>query len=156
MFVSPSKGHVTLEAMVQDLHDYVRADPASAYKIVIGTDSHTTRRTTTLVTALIIHRIGRGARFFYRKKSSRPLFDLRTRIYKETELSLELVDLLNRKGMDDLLAEWPLEIHIDIGQQGETKALIQEICGWVTSVGYETRIKPESFGASSVADRFAE
>ncbi len=156
MFISPSIGSVTLEEMVLELHDYVGQDPNSLYKIVIGTDSHTTRRTTTLITAVVIHRIGRGARFFYRKKNNRPLFDLRTRIYKETELSLELVDVLNRKGMDDLLARWPLEIHIDIGQQGETKALIQEICGWVTSVGYEARIKPLSFGASSVADRFAE
>ncbi len=156
MFVSPTKGSVTLEDMILDLHAFVQADPDAQYKIVIGTDSHTTRKYTTLITAVIIHRIGRGARFFYSRKNSRPLNDLRTRIYKETELSLELVDVLNRKGMDQLLSQWPLEIHIDIGQQGETKALIQEICGWVTSVGYEARIKPLSFGASSVADRFAE
>lgn len=156
MFISPTKGSVTLEEMVMDLQAFVQADPEAKYKIVIGTDSQTTHRYTTLITAVIIHRIGKGARFFYRRISSRPLHDLRTRIYKKTELSLELVDELNRKGMNQLLSQWPLEIHIDIGQLGETKALIQEICGWVTSVGYEARIKPLSFGASSVADRFAE
>ncbi|MDO3679508.1 ribonuclease H-like YkuK family protein [Paenibacillus ehimensis] len=156
MFLSPTRGSVALEEMVKILHDFVQEDQEASYKLVIGTDSHTTRRSTTLVTAVIIHRIGKGARFFYRKRTSRPLFDLRTRIYRETELSLELVELLNRSGMSDLTSQWPLEIHIDIGQQGETKVLIQEICGWVTSVGYEARIKPMSFGASSVADRFAE
>ncbi|MCZ8523193.1 MULTISPECIES: ribonuclease H-like YkuK family protein [Paenibacillus] len=156
MFISPTKGSVTMEEMIGQLHEYVKEDTEANYKVIIGTDSHTTRRVTTLVTAVIIHRLGKGARFFYRKKSSRPLHDLRTRIYKETELSLELVDILNRAGMSDLLADWPLEIHIDIGQQGDTKVLIQEICGWVTSVGYEARIKPMSFGASAVADRFAE
>lgn len=155
-FVSPTWGTVSIEEMVAQLRAYVKEDPVAKYKLVIGTDSHTTKRSTTLVTALIIHRFGKGARFFYRKLNSRPLHDLRSRIYRETELSLELVEQLNKNGMSDLLLAWPLEIHIDIGQKGETKVLIQEICGWVTSVGYEARIKPLSYGASSVADRFAE
>lgn len=156
LFVSPTWGTLPIDTMIDHLYAIVRQQPNAKYKIVIGTDSHTTRQSTTLVTALIIHQIGKGARFFYRKQRSKPLFDLRTRIYRETELSLELVELLNKKGMSDLLSQLPLEIHIDIGQQGDTKVLIQEICGWVTSVGYEARIKPQSFGASAVADRFTE
>ncbi len=80
--------------------------------------------------------------------------DLRMRIYKETELSLDMITMLMKLGLSDICAKWPLEIHVDIGQQGETKALIQEITGWITSVGYTVRIKPDAFGASSVADRF--
>lgn len=155
-FISPTQGVLSLEDVVQQLKLFVEQSPESQYKIVIGTDSHTTRQYTMMVSALIIHRTGRGARFFYRKSKIRPLFDLRQRIYRETELSLELVDLLNRKGLSDLTVKWPLEIHIDIGQQGDTKVLIHEIKGWVTSVGYEARIKPYSYGASAVADRFTE
>ncbi|RCW42353.1 ribonuclease H-like YkuK family protein [Paenibacillus prosopidis] len=155
-FVSPTQGVLSLEDVVQQLKLFVEQSPESQYKIVIGTDSHTTRQYTMMVSALIIHRTGRGARFFYRKSKIRPLFDLRQRIYRETELSLELVDLLNRMGLSDLTVKWPLEIHIDIGQQGDTKVLIHEIKGWVTSVGYEARIKPYSYGASAVADRFTE
>ncbi|XEC93579.1 ribonuclease H-like YkuK family protein [Paenibacillus tarimensis] len=155
-FVSPTQGVMSLDEVIRQLKLFVEQSPEAEYKLVIGTDSHTTRQYTTIVSALIIHRTGRGARFFYRKVKSRPLFDLRQRIYRETELSLELVDLLNRKGLADLTSKWPLEIHIDIGQQGDTKVLIQEIKGWVTSVGYEARIKPLSYGASAVADRFAE
>ncbi|MGM0883700.1 MAG: ribonuclease H-like YkuK family protein [Bacillota bacterium] len=155
-FVSPTQGVLSLEDVVQQLKLFVEQSPESQYKLVIGTDSHTTRQYTMMVSALIIHRTGRGARFFYRKSKIRPLFDLRQRIYRETEMSLELVDLLNRKGLSDLTVKWPLEIHIDIGQQGDTKVLIHEIKGWVTSVGYEARIKPYSYGASAVADRFTE
>lgn len=155
-FVSPTQGVLSLEDVVQQLKLFVEQSPESQYKIVIGTDSHTSRQYTMMVSALIIHRIGRGARFFYRKTKSKPLFDLRQRIYRETELSLELVDILNRMGLSDLTVKWPLEIHIDIGQQGDTKVLIHEIKGWVTSVGYEARIKPFSYGASAVADRFTE
>lgn len=155
-FISPTQGVLSMEEVVQQLKLFVEQSPEAQYKLVIGTDSHTNRQYTMMVSALIIHRTGRGARFFYRKSKGRPLLDLRQRIYRETELSLELVDLLNLKGLSDLTAKWPLEIHIDIGQQGDTKVLIHEIKGWVTSVGYEARIKPYSYGASAVADRFAE
>ncbi|WP_166246195.1 ribonuclease H-like YkuK family protein [Paenibacillus turpanensis] len=153
-FVSPTWGTMTVENVVRSVMSFVQEDPKAGYKLVIGTDSQTSKHGTTMVTALIVHRVGKGARFFFRRIRSKPLHDLRFRIYKETELSLETVDVLNSQGMAELLSKYPFEIHIDIGQQGDTKVLIQEIKGWVTSVGYEARIKPFSFGASSVADRF--
>lgn len=139
---------------MQQIRGYVQEDPNASYKLVIGTDSQTTKRGTTMVTALIIHRVGRGARFYFRRLRSRPMPDLRMRIYRETELSLELIHRLMSYGLSELLNAWPLEVHADIGRHGETRSLIQEITGWITSVGYTVRIKPESFGASSVADRF--
>jgi predicted RNase H-related nuclease YkuK (DUF458 family) len=54
------------------------------------------------------------------------------------------------------VADLDVEIHVDVGQQGETRALIREIVGMVTGSGYRARIKPESFGASSVADKFTK
>jgi hypothetical protein len=145
---------MSCKAVIEQIRKLVEAQPDASYKIVIGTDSHTTKNVTTMVTALIVHRVGRGAVFYFRKMRSRAMPDLRKRIYRETELSLELVDALMKVGLDELCTVWPLEIHVDIGQRGETKALIQEITGWITSVGYTVRIKPDSFGASSVADRF--
>ena len=153
-FHSPTTGATSVDQMIRQIASFLEEEPGAQHKIVIGTDSHTTNQSTTFVTAVVVHRVGKGARFYFRKQRQKPMFDLRHRIYKETELSLALVDLLNERGMSALLSAWPLEIHIDIGQQGETKSLITEIKGWVTSVGYVARIKPESFGASAVADRF--
>ena len=153
-FHSPTTGATSVAQMIRQIASFLEEEPGAQHKIVIGTDSHTTNQSTTFVTAVVVHRVGKGARFYFRKQRQKPMFDLRHRIYKETELSLALVDLLNERGMSALLSAWPLEIHIDIGQQGETKSLITEIKGWVTSVGYVARIKPESFGASAVADRF--
>lgn len=151
---SPTFGLLKAETVIEQIYSYVSDDTKATYKLVIGTDSHTTKRGTTMVTALIIHRVGKGARFYFRKVRTRPMPDLRMRIYKETELSLDMITMLMKLGLSDICAKWPLEIHVDIGQQGETKALIQEITGWITSVGYTVRIKPDAFGASSVADRF--
>lgn len=153
-FISPTWGTLSVQQVTENISQYLQEDPKARYKVIIGTDSQTTHHGTLFVTALIIHRIGKGARFFFRKVRNKPMMDLRHRIYKETALSLELIDQLKDKGITELLVDWPIEIHIDIGQQGETKKLIQEVVGWVTSVGYVVKIKPNSFGASSVADRF--
>lgn len=153
-FISPTWGKMTLSEVSENLQSYMSEDPSADYKIIIGTDSQTTYKQTVFVSALVIHRLGKGARFFFCKEKHKPIPDLRYRIYRETSLSLELIEHLKTNGISEILAEWPIEVHLDIGQKGETKALIQEIVGWVTSVGYEAKIKPNSFGASSVADRF--
>ncbi|HZG77327.1 MAG TPA: ribonuclease H-like YkuK family protein, partial [Paenibacillus sp.] len=132
-FHSPTNGATSVDQMIRQIASFLEEDPGAQHKIVIGTDSHTTNQSTTFVSAVVVHRVGKGARFYFRKQRQKPMFDLRHRIYKETELSLALVDMLNAEGMSALLTDWPLEIHIDIGQQGETKALITEIKGWVTS-----------------------
>lgn len=153
-FTSPTWGKLSLEEMTEKIKSFLSEEHDVEYKIVIGTDSQTSKKGTLFVSALIVHRVGKGAIFFFRKVRTKPLHDLRYRIYKETELSLALMEYFRNEGVADLLSAWPIEIHIDIGQQGETKKLIKEIVGWVTSVGYIAKIKPSSYGASSVADRF--
>lgn len=153
-FTSPTWGRMSLQEVTHNVRSYLVEDPQASYKIVIGTDSQTSHRQTIFVTALIIHRIGKGARFYFQKVSHKPLYDLTYRIYKETEYSLSLIEALKSQGATDIWQQWPIEIHLDIGPHGDTKKLIQEVVGWVTSVGYDAKIKPASFGASSVADRF--
>lgn len=155
-FMSPSVGKLSIQQLSSQIEAYMLEDPNAKYKVVIGTDSQTAEQQTLFVTALIIHRVGHGAKLFYRKLKSKPVTDLRTQIYKETQLSLELMDVLKESSLLDLVADWPLEIHLDIGQQGETRKLIQEVVGWVTSIGYIAKIKPYSYGASSVADKFTK
>jgi len=46
-----------------------------------------------------------------------------------------------------------LEIHIDVGDRGEPRDMIKEVVGMVTGSGDQARIKPDSFGASNVADK---
>ena len=46
-------------------------------------------------------------------------------------------------------------IHADVGKNGATKDMIKEVTGLILGNGFTPMIKPESFAASSVADRFA-
>jgi predicted RNase H-related nuclease YkuK (DUF458 family) len=153
-FISPSLGTLTLKEATEQILAFIEAVPSSSYKLVIGTDSQTIKGTTIFVTALIILRAGKGARFFYHKQKEKAIRDLRSRIYRETELSLQLLDQLKSQNLVTLFSRWPIEVHIDVGQQGETRMIIQEVVGWVTSVGYSAIIKPHSYGASTVADKF--
>ncbi|MDR6227120.1 ribonuclease H-like YkuK family protein [Desmospora profundinema] len=155
-FIHPRKGRIELEKMIASICAFIEEDRSACYKMVIGTDSQTSHRGTLFVTAVILHRVGKGALFFYAKKRSRPILDLRYRIYKETEYSLACMDRLKEKGFLGASMELPVEIHLDVGRKGETRKLIQEVVGWVTSVGYTAKIKPDAYAASAVADRFTK
>ncbi|WP_342748076.1 ribonuclease H-like YkuK family protein [Melghirimyces profundicolus] len=155
-FYHPRKGRISLDQMISEIYSFIEADRNAVYKMVIGTDSQTSHKGTLFVTAIILHRVGKGALFYYSKKRSRPLLDLRYRIYKETEYSLTLMEQLKEKGFLGASLELPVEIHLDVGRKGETRKLIQEVVGWVTAVGYTAKIKPDAYAASAVADRFTK
>lgn len=155
-FISPTMGKIPLEALPVQMKKYLEEDPRASYRIVIGTDSQTNQKWTQYVTALILHRSGKGARFFCYKRKEHAVHHLHHRIYKETEQSLKLMEKLKEHGVTEILADWPVEVHLDIGKNGETRKLIQEVVGWVTSVGYVAKIKPDAYGASAVADKYTK
>lgn len=121
------------------------------YKLIIGSDS-SARGKTEFVTALIIHRVGRGGRYFWSKLPEKRNLTMRERIYKEATLSMELAQkLLQVLPMQELKDN--LEIHLDIGTVGETRMMIKEVVGMVKGSGFNCKTKPFSYGASKVADK---
>ncbi len=150
---SPTKGRLSFEQMMEDMLQYITGLPSSSYKIIVGTDSQVARGHTQFITAVIIHRLGKGARYYYRKKSHRKIKSLRQKIFFETALSLELGGMVARRFAALGCEDFKVEIHIDAGTHGDTKDLIREVVGMVTGSGFRARIKPDAYGASSVADR---
>lgn len=150
---SPTKGQLTFDQMMSDMMRYITGLPSSSYKIIIGTDSQVIKGSTHFISAVIVHRLGKGARYYYRKKTHRKIKSLRQKIFFETALSLELGGLVAKKFAESGCEDLKVEIHIDAGTHGETKELIREVVGMVTGSGFRARIKPDAYGASSVADR---
>lgn len=155
VYISPTKGPMSFQEMFDDIIAYISEVPGATHKLIIGTDSHT-RDDLCFVTAIIVHRIGKGARYYYRKRRQRKIASLRQKIFYETSLSLavagKLAEYLARQGLD----AGPLEIHLDVGQCGDTKDLIREVVGMVVGSGFDAKIKPNSYGASKVADKYTK
>ncbi|HSL92979.1 MAG TPA: ribonuclease H-like YkuK family protein [Bacillota bacterium] len=155
MFVSPTKGTMSLQDMVADIISYINYDPYAEYQLVIGSDSHNGVGTH-IVTAVIIRRLGKGARYFYRHTHHEIIRSLRQKLYYETAISLEVVQTLREQLEQDGVGQLNIEIHIDAGYVGPTRELIKEIVGMVVASGLSAKVKPHSFAASSVADRHSK
>lgn len=157
-FNSPSKGRVSFESVLDEIVSYVKGEPDDSYKLVIGTDSKANGvdgiGKTEFVTALIVHRVGHGGRYFWYKDSQSKHLYLRDRIYTEVFKSISLAQKLEPE-LERLLPkdQYNLEIHIDVGPNGPTRDMIKEVVGMVTGNGYHAKTKPDSFGASIVADK---
>ena len=154
-YVNPTKGRLTAEEMFADIMQFINANPEARYKVIIGTDSQSRMRTC-FVTAIIIHQVGRGARYYYCQKYQRKITSLRQKIFYETALSLETASFIAQMLAANGHPELNLEIHLDIGNNGETKELIREIVGMVVGSGFNAKIKPYSCGASKVADKYTK
>jgi len=140
--------------VAQEIISFMKADPNKKYKVIIGTDSLLYDGTKAdFVTAIVVHRIGNGGRYFWRKIDLEDFHTLRDRITREVMMSLdaskEMLTLLKKSEAPD----FGFEIHVDVGEKGETKVLIQELLGMIRANNFEARTKPESYAASSVADR---
>ena len=140
--------------VVQTISDFIAADPKRDYKIIVGTDSE--RRANDkadFVTAIVIHRVGNGGRYFWRHAEANKIHTLRERMWQEVLLSLEiskgLVNLLKDAGLE----KCGFEIHVDVGENGETRSMIQELVGAIRANHFEAKTKPDSYAASKVADR---
>lgn len=157
-FNNPSCGILSVDAVISEVSKFVKNDPGSFYRLVIGTDSQAKcvdgKNHIDYVTAIVVHRQGKGARYFWMREKVEKVPVLRDKIYTETSISLsvaqELVPLL-RKAVSPV--KYDFEIHIDVGPIGPTRDMIKEVVGMVNGNGFVAKTKPESWGASSVADK---
>lgn len=157
-FISPTKGKMTIKQMVDDLVAFMDEEPDYFYRLVIGTDSKSHRLDSNqkidFVTAVVIHRKGKGGRYFWQKKKVENVRTLRGKIYTETLQSIHLAEKIVPQLTQKLDGErCKLEIHIDVGDIGPTREMIKEVVGMVNGNGFVAKTKPESYGAFVVADK---
>ncbi len=157
-FISPSKGKMAINEMANDLVAFMAEQPDYFYRLVIGTDSKTKRlngsQKVDFITAVVIHRKGKGGRYFWQKKKVDNIRTLRGKIYTETLLSIRLAEKIVPQLTQKLDGErYKLEIHIDVGDIGPTREMIKEVVGMVNGNGFVAKTKPESYGAFVVADK---
>ena len=158
IFNSPTKGKMPLNLIVKNISNFIQKDPEKKYQLVVGTDS-LGKPKTIFVTAIIIYKEGKGGRYFWKRINTHKIYHtIHDRIYEEINFSLKTAqDLLKeiKKNIDPADSpNYNFQIHIDVGQNGKTRNMIKEVVAIVNSNGFEAKIKPESYGASNVADKY--
>jgi len=159
IFRSPTKGRMQLNKVIEDISAFISQNSQDKYKLIVGTDSDGDKKAD-FVTAVIVYRVGRGGRYFWKKTNGNKIYHtLRDRIYKEVTLSLETAQDLLAQLKTALVANpesnYDFQIHIDVGQNGPTRDMIKEVVGMVRGNGFKAKIKPESYAASTIADKYA-
>lgn len=170
-FHSPTAGKLTLPQLVEEIFDYMKEKPHKRYEIVAGCDSSSGDQSLCFPIAIVVLRKGYGGRYFlqkvkYSSEESQRFQNLHQRILQEVmlscDLALTLKEALSQRALAEAKArpnspelDYQLEyIHADIGQRGPTRDMIKEVTGLIRSNGFVPKIKPESFAASIVADRY--
>jgi uncharacterized protein len=167
VFYNLSESNMTFNDVFSRILRFMSAEPNSTYRLSVGTDSHVHKYETRFISAIHIHRVGKGAWGCLRNSIiPREISSIREKISLETTFSQELVSKFKTKHLNEMTeillpfvdegADMRFEIHLDIGRKGATKELIQEMTGRINSMGFEARIKPDSYTASSYANRYTK
>ena len=161
-FYNFSRKPLSFHDVIRHVLKFMNKAPEYQYRLSIGSDSQTYSNKSLLVTVIHLHRIGRGAiGFITYQRISRSFNSLREKIYRETTATLEIACMFTPEVMGDLLSPFynrkrgdiNFEFHLDIGKRGATRDLINEMVAIAKSTPFEPRIKPESYAASSYANR---
>ena len=155
IFLSPTFGTLNFEGVIEEVVRFVKKEPKRFYKIIVGTDSHAASPAA-LVSAITVWRVGNGAVHFWTRSKERKFATLQDRIFQEAINSITLAQEV-RARLQGVLGDeffWDgNEVHVDIGENGPTKDLIDGVVGMIKGYNFLPIIKPASFGASVVADR---
>lgn len=162
-FYNPSRGNLTLEGVIDELLSYMAEKSDRFYDVIVGCDS-SSGEAPNFPVAVVILRKGEGGRFFLKKirypVGGKKFYNWKTRILEEVmlscQLALQLKENLEKKiTKKDSLPNYQFRyIHADVGENGQTRDMIKEVVGLIRGIGFEPKIKPESYVASVVADRY--
>lgn len=166
-FFNNSKKRMSFDTVINYIINFMKKDPQGIYTLAIGTDSQVKSDNTLFVSAIMIYKYGKGAwgcmsKLYYPRR----ITSLREKISIETYLTQQLAYMFKPEILDKFIeiilpflekgSEFHHEVHIDIGTNGETRKLIKEMTSYFKGMGFDTKIKPNSYVASSYADRFTK
>lgn len=121
-------------------------------KVCIGTDSQVKGGTIDFATVIVFLREKKGGFMYISSSSEHRKMSIRERMIVEVGKSIEvaysLCDLLDQYKIE-------LEVHADINTDPEFKSnvALKEAMGYILSMGFQFKAKPDAFASSSCADK---
>lgn len=168
-FQNLSQKNMPFDQVFQNILHFMKKDPVGNFRLMFGTDSQVFTHYTKFITGIVIQQERKGVWACIRKVIiPRKMTNLHERISFETTLTEEVVSLFTNEHKEQLInvvlpniykgASFSIEGHIDIGsgKRNKTRVFVEEMVSRLESIGLEPKIKPDSFVASSYANRFTK
>lgn len=124
-------------------------------KVCIGTDSQVKGITTDFATVIVFIREQKGGFMFIHQERTTQKMSIKERMLSEVQKSIEtayaLCDLLDLYDVD-------LEVHADINTNPMFKSnqALHEAMGYILSMGFVFKAKPEAFASSACANKIVQ
>ncbi|MGA0232876.1 MAG: ribonuclease H-like YkuK family protein [Saprospiraceae bacterium] len=121
-------------------------------KVCIGSDSLDRSGVVEFATVIVFLREKKGGFMFISNEKMRKKMSLKERMIQEVakavEVAYSLCDLLDEYNVE-------LEVHADINTDPSFKSnvALKEAMGYIVSMGFVFKAKPEAFASSSCADK---
>jgi len=147
-------GEVIHSSILQEIENAIIRETEKGYrlKVCIGTDSQVKGATTDFATVIVLLREHHGGFMYINQDKTAQKMSIKERMLVEVQKSIEtaysVCDLLDIYDVD-------LEVHADINTNPMFKSnkALNEAMGYILSMGFIFKAKPEAFASSTCADK---
>ncbi len=142
------------ESILDEVEKTIKRETANGYKlkVCIGTDSQVRSDVIEYATVIVFLREGRGGFMFIHNDKEPNRIGIKERMLNEVAKSIDIAykmcNLLESYKVD-------LEVHADINTNPKFKSnkALNEAMGYILSMGFAFKAKPDAFASSSCADK---
>ena len=117
-------------------------------EVHVGTDSQSVAKKTQYITVIAYRYGNRGVHYIMKKSGVPQIKDLWTRLWKETELSIDIAEAI--KNSLNIIPE--IDLDYNENENFKSNKLISATKGWANSLGYKVNVKPNNQIATRAAD----
>ncbi|MFP5079953.1 ribonuclease H-like YkuK family protein [Pedobacter sp. JCM 36344] len=147
-------GEIINSTILEEIEKAIIRETENGFKlkVCIGTDSQVKGSLTDFATVIVLLREHHGGFMYIHQEKSPQKMSIKERMLVEVQKSIEsaysICDLLDLYDVD-------LEVHADINTNPMFKSnkALNEAMGYILSMGFIFKAKPEAFASSTCADK---
>ncbi|RZL17240.1 MAG: hypothetical protein EOO89_08895 [Pedobacter sp.] len=147
-------GEIIASPILEEIENAIIRETENGYKlkVCIGTDSQVKGSLTDFATVIVLLREHHGGFMYIHQEKTTQKMTIKERMLVEVQKSIEsaysICDLLDLYDVD-------LEVHADINTNPMFKSnkALNEAMGYILSMGFIFKAKPEAFASSTCADK---
>lgn len=151
---STFSGHPLQKPIIQLVEETIKREKEQGFnlKICIGTDSQVKSEYTRFATVIVFYRENSGGFMYVNHSSTDIKMSIRERMIQEVSKSIDIAykicPILDKENID-------LEVHADINTDPsfESNSALKEAMGYIKSMGYIFKAKPDAYASSACADK---